>query len=431
MRSLYINYQSLFLYSLACLSLLTTSCLPEDEDLQLGPKAEAAFTITEISTDEMRNTYRLESTTENAFVYQWNPGEGGAPFVGNKVDTIKIENKGEYTITLTTLSEGGHSTTSQKVIVDEDAVTGTSAVVGGDMMDEGAWDFTSTGSSETVHTFTDGALTFTNDNPAQSNVVMWQALELKGGRSYDFSADVKGSGMSNSWLEIFLMDEAPEEGVDPSGSVFIGLNTWTGCGVDPFDGSLNSISCLGDGRVNIAEDGTYYLIIKVGSWDGFLGTEGLTLDNVQFIANPRLEEGANILTGSNMDEPGLWTITNMGLTLTSVEFTGGVMKFTNGSGSVQTNVGVWQTANVEAGQIYKLKATVNDSGSTGSWTEFYLSRTAPVDGVDYNTGRVYPGDTKSFDDDGTVYILIKAGSWDGNLGAAGVTVDDVELVEMN
>ena len=145
--------------------------------------------------------------------------------------------------------------------------------------------------------------------------------------------------MTNSWLEIFLLEEAPEEGTDPSGSTFIGLNTWTGCGVDAFDESLITISCLGDGKVNIAEDGTYYLIIKAGSWDGYLGTEGLTLDNIQFVANPRLEEGENILAGSDMEDASAWTVTNMGLTLTDVAFTDGVMKFTNGTASAQTNVG--------------------------------------------------------------------------------------------
>jgi hypothetical protein len=183
--------------------------------------------------------------------------------------------------------------------------------------------------------------------------------------------------------------------------------------------------------VNIATDGTYYLVIKTGSWDGNLGENGLWLDDIQFVAQPRLLEGDNILEGSDMENPAAWTVTDMGMALTDVEFTDGVMKFSNGTSSVQTNVGVWQAVDVTAGQIYKFKALVNNAGATGSWNEYYVSGTAPEDGVDYTTGRIEIGNTTSFSDSGTVYVLIKVGSWDGNLGADGVTVDDVELVEMN
>jgi hypothetical protein len=39
--------------------------------------------------------------------------------------------------------------------------------------------------------------------------------------------------------------------------------------------------------------------------------------------------------------------------------------------------------------------------------------------------------TTSFSESTTVYVLIKVGSWDGNLGPDGVDIDDVQLVEMN
>ncbi|MBK6264339.1 PKD domain-containing protein [Marivirga sp. S37H4] len=411
------------------LLLIGISCTPENEDLSLGQKAEAAFTVEAI--EGMRNTYLLNSSTHNAFLYEWDLGTGAEPFAGGQTDTAFFEDKGSYTVTLTTLSAGGHSTSSEEVEVATDAVAGTSAVVGGDMSDPSVWNFMNTGSTETVYEFQDGAVHFSNSDPAQSNIAMWQEVTLKGGRAYTFDADLQGSGMMNSWMEVILLDEAPEEGIDPQGSVFTGLNTWTGCGTDAFDNALSELSCLGDGNVNIAEDGEYYLVIKIGSWDGYLGTEGLILDNVEFIAQERLTEGANILSGSSMDDASLWTITDMGMALTDVEIADGVMNFSNGTESTQTNVGVWQSVEVEAGQIYKLKATVDNAGATGSWTEFYVSTTAPVDGVDYTTGRVEPGATKSFAEAGTVYVLIKVGSWDGNLGADGVTIDDVELVEMN
>ncbi|GAB3340465.1 hypothetical protein GCM10027429_27980 [Marivirga atlantica] len=406
------------------------SCTPDDEELGLGPKAEAAFTITDISTQNSKNTYVLQSTTEKGFSYKWNLGNGNE-FVGEATDTVTYDDRGTYEVTLTVLSAGGYSTATQTVDVANDAVTGSSAVSGGDMENEEAWSFTASGNTEINYTFSDGALNVTNGNPAQSTLAIWQAVELKGGRAYQFDASVKGSGMTNSWLEVILLQDEPEEGSDPSGDVFTGLNTWTGCGNDAFDTTLGELSCLGDGKVNIATDGTYYLVIKTGSWDGNLGENGLWLDDIQFVAQPRLLEGDNILEGSDMENPAAWTVTDMGMALTDVEFTDGVMKFSNGTSSVQTNVGVWQAVDVTAGQIYKFKALVNNAGATGSWNEYYVSGTAPEDGVDYTTGRIEIGNTTSFSDSGTVYVLIKVGSWDGNLGADGVTVDDVELVEMN
>lgn len=407
------------------------SCTPEDEDLSLGKKAEASFTITDISTPDMKNTYLLESTSEEgAFAYKWDLGNGEV-FAGNQIDTAYFENSGTYDITLTVSSAGGYTVATQSVTVENDAITGEDLVVGGDMEDESAWSFTTSGNTPIDHAFENGELVVTDGNPAQATLAMWQKLELKGGRAYQFDASIRGAGMTNSWMEVILIEEEPAEGSDPSGDVFVGLNTWTGCGNDAFDTNLLEISCLGDGRINVATDGTYYLVIKIGSWDGYLGDGGLIVDDIEFIAQPRLTEGDNILTGSDMETPGAWTITNMGLALTDVEFTNGVMKFSNGTASAQTNVGVWQSVEVEAGQIYKLKATVNDSGSTGSWIEFYFSDVEPVDGVDYTSGRIEPEDTKSFESPGTVYVLVKVGSWNGNLGAEGVAIDDVELVEMN
>ena len=110
--------------------------VPLTKQIMAEPKAEAAFTVKDISSDDMRNTYVLESTTDNAFLYQWDLGNGTDPFVGSKVDTVVFENKGSFTVTLTAVSEGGSSTTTQTVEVEEDAVTGTSAVTGGDMSDK-------------------------------------------------------------------------------------------------------------------------------------------------------------------------------------------------------------------------------------------------------------------------------------------------------
>lgn len=394
--------------------------------------AEANFTVTDISTEEMRNTYLLESTTEGGFIYKWDLGNGITKSSNDRVDTAFYEEKGTYTVSLTVASAGGQSVATQEVTVQQDASVGADFVVGGDMEDESAWAFYELGSTATSYAFIDGALTFSNEGTAQTNIGMWQAVELKAG-TYQFSASVKGSGMTNSWMEVLLLNSEPAAGADVSGSAFVGLHTWTGCGTDAFEGKLPALSCIGDGKVSVTADGTYYLFIKIGSWDGNLGSEGLTVDDIKLIGEESivLVEGDNLVQGSDMEDESVWTVSNVGLDLTTVEFTDGVLKFTNGTESTQTNVGVWQAVDVETDQVYKFDAVVKDPGSTGSWIEFYVHSTAPVDGVDYTEGKVAPGDQFTFETAGTVYVMIKVGSWDGNLGAEGVTVDDVRLVEMN
>lgn len=423
------NIRSL-LYSGALIMLLT-SCFPEDEDLSLGQTVEAEFTITDISTAEMKNTYLLESTSDG-FIYKWDLGNGTS-FTGNQIDTAFYESKGVYMVQLTVVSAGGQSVAEQEVTVAQDASTGVNVLLGSEMDDESAWTFTSTGMTLTTHAFTDGKLVFTNEgDAAQTNIGMWQAVELSAGTDYQYSVAASGSGMTNSWMEVLVLNSEPVDGSDPSGSPITGLNTWTGCGGSAFDGKIPAISCLGDGKVSVAEDGTYYLFVKVGSWDGSLGSTGLILDDMTLVGldTTPLVEGDNILTGSDMEDEGVWTVTNVGLSLTTVEFSDGVMKFTNGSEPAQTNVGVWQAVDVAAGQKYRLKATVVDPGATGSWIEFYVHTTEPSDGTDYTQGRIEVGEDTSFESAGTVYFLIKVGSWDGNLGS-GVTIDDVQLVELN
>ncbi len=168
---------------------------------------------------------------------------------------------------------------------DDDIVEGENLLVGGDMADPAAdWNFNGTGSTaDTDYEFADGAVKFSNDGKSQSNVAMWQEVELEGGKTYRFSASVKGSGMDNSWFEILVMDSEPVDGEDYGEAFRIaGLHTWSGCGVEPFDGKLPNLSCVGNGRIAIETSGTYYLFMKAGSWDGSLGTDGLTVDDVKF-----------------------------------------------------------------------------------------------------------------------------------------------------
>lgn len=172
-----------------------------------------------------------------------------------------------------------------KPLGSTDPIEGPNLLVGGNMDNESAWNINGTGSTtDTDYEFKDGVLLLSNGDNAQSNLAIWQSVELEGGKTYQFSADVQGSGMSNSWFEVYIMDTEPQDGIDygdAEATKLAGLHTWTGCGVDPFDGKLPELSCIGNGQIDIENDGTYYLFMKAGSWDGSLGTDGLTLDDVK------------------------------------------------------------------------------------------------------------------------------------------------------
>ncbi len=178
-----------------------------------------------------------------------------------------------------------------------DAVEGADVIQGGDMEDESKWNIFGAGVTETTTEFADGVLKLSNGTgTAQTNVIIWQAVEVQAG-TYKFSADVKGSGAANSWLELYFGSAAPADGSDYSDNLYTGLNTWDGCGASAFDGNLAVLGCKlidgspapgngQNGEITFDSAGTIYVVLKGGSWDGNLGTEGITIDNVKLVEIP-------------------------------------------------------------------------------------------------------------------------------------------------
>jgi hypothetical protein len=111
---------------------------------------------------------------------------------------------------------------------------------------------------------------------------------LYGHRQYKVDLHVAGSGATNVWYEVWISQRQPQNGQDvtnngwdPSAAQLLGLNTWTGCGVAPFDGQLATIGCTGNGGViTVPTGGTYYITIKSGGNN--LGTTGITASSFVF-----------------------------------------------------------------------------------------------------------------------------------------------------
>ena len=111
------NYISKYLF-ISILLLGFASCDPQqDGAVDIGlPPAEATFSIEE--TGEF-NTYMLISTTPEAFLFQWDLGNG-ATATGETVE-VRYANMGDYEVTLTAFNKGGSATSKQTIQVDEDA----------------------------------------------------------------------------------------------------------------------------------------------------------------------------------------------------------------------------------------------------------------------------------------------------------------------
>src|SRR5690348_15426229 len=96
-----------FLVALATIACMT-GCSP-DKDGELGNPADASFTMTPVPNRV--NTYVLQSTSTNAWGYQWDKGTGS--FVkGKQVDTAYFPLKGNYKVQLRAFGRGGYDTAS-------------------------------------------------------------------------------------------------------------------------------------------------------------------------------------------------------------------------------------------------------------------------------------------------------------------------------
>ncbi|MCK7556617.1 hypothetical protein MKQ70_16960 [Chitinophaga sedimenti] len=96
--------------------------------------------------------------------------------------------------------------------------------------------------------------------------------------------------------------------------------------------------------------------------------------------------GVDILKGGDMETASaqFWTKLNTGGTQTTIEFTGGALKFSN---TGNTNGAIYQAVNVKAGREYTFSGTVKGGGATNTWFEVYIGKTVPVQGTDYSDNK--------------------------------------------
>lgn len=280
--------------------LIAFSCSKEVAAPVFPPIAD--FTFQEDASNSLKidftNTSGVYGDYEHA---SWDFGDGSAASTVDSPSHTYAE-AGTYNVVLT-LSKGGLSDDKSKEVtvvapepVDEEPGDGEpggedpegNLIAGGDMENEDIWTFYNGGFNEVTHyEFANGALTFTNGTgEAQSNILVWQAIEVEGGKEYKFSSRVSSAtGGANAWIQVYFGTEVPEDGDDYTDNSYTGIVTYSGCGKEPFDGDIADLGCHDSpgtgagGAVMFDEGGTVYFVIKSGSYDGNLGS-GFTVHNV-------------------------------------------------------------------------------------------------------------------------------------------------------
>ncbi|WP_374164289.1 PKD domain-containing protein [Arcticibacter sp. MXS-1] len=255
-----------------------SACSPEEFKADNAPAPTASFTATPLAGQP--NKIVLKSTTENAFLWNWDFGNGVKS--RKEIDTVLFDQKGTYAVKLVINTKGGAATVTQNLQIEND-YPGVNILPGGDAASASQqyWTVLNTGGTQTNVSFANNSINFSNSG--DSNGAIFQAVDVKAGKSYALSARVSGQGASNSWMEIDLHEKAPVQGTDYGSGKVVGINTWTGCGKTPFDGNIFDVGCDGPKTKNIqfSQSGKVYLVIKAGSSGGTLGAGGITVRDIK------------------------------------------------------------------------------------------------------------------------------------------------------
>ncbi|MFI2742800.1 hypothetical protein ACG2LH_08680 [Zhouia sp. PK063] len=198
-------------------------------------------------------------------------------------------------------------------------------------------------------------------------------------------------------------------------------------------------------EIFLPDAGTYTIShVAIGRGGAFSST-----DQQVEVATSDPEAGNLVLGGKfeNAEDDSKWTVLNISAANASWTFNDG-----NATVNVanQGHIGIYQPIQVEANKEYTVDMKVSGSGATNLWFEVYVSPTAPVQNQDYSAGGKLislntwdgcgntsfdgklstiscsgPGNTVSFDQSGTVYLVIKCGG--ESSGSTGIAVTNVEF----
>lgn len=275
------KWQSLFFTAVLCGTIV--SCSPDEvtDGYALSETTmDAGFVATK--TDAAGNYYSFDSN-QTGLSHFWDVGEGR--YLGRSVENVFFPDAGTYDIVHEVHGKGGIDKfiSTQRIVVPTSDLAAGNLVQGGKFAnaeDHSKWTILNISGTATHWTMNAGSATITGGSGSQQGI--YQAIEVEGGKKYKVDMIVSGSGATNTWFEVYVSKTAPTQNSDYSADdTRIGLNTWNGCGNNPFNGKLSVIGCAGSGNtITFPTSGTAYLVIKSGGDN--LGTTGITIKDVSF-----------------------------------------------------------------------------------------------------------------------------------------------------
>lgn len=268
-----INFQNGLFLLLALL--LSAGCATDDDPIAVPPpdSEEAAFTYS--FDPENPNTVIFTASPDVETWYtHWAFGDNTAAEGLDVTKTYPLS--GEYEVRFKIFTDDGTAESTQMVSIESDLL-GPNLIQNGEFEGDDAWTILPISNGVEV-AFENGAVSWSGGGWGQEGI--YQTIEVEANQVYQINMEVTCNGLSDSWFEVYAGQTVPVDGVDyTDGGIRLGLNTWDGCGAEPFEGLFTAFSCSGeDGTFQFTEGGTVYLVIRGGGAE--YGTDGVTIDNV-------------------------------------------------------------------------------------------------------------------------------------------------------
>jgi len=265
---------------------LLASCTPDSIDgegngIVQGP-LDASFKITKTS----ENHYSVKRNFNNYLMSKWNV-DGDGFNTGKEEEKIFLPDAGTYVIQHQAIGVGGvlGGTSSETVVVP------TSDPVAGNMIQGGRFDTPAEAAKWSIHKISaSGAQWVVGNGTGVATIVasgnsqqgIYQAVNVVAGQKYSIDlVAASNTPLVNTWFEVYVLNTAPVDGQDISGTIYRNINTWDGCGTSKFGGKVSSIGCNSSkngGIYTATTTGTVYLEIKCGG----ATVNSLSVDKVEF-----------------------------------------------------------------------------------------------------------------------------------------------------
>lgn len=254
---------------------ISTGCVDDAEEAVAPPTSEDAVFTFEFDT-ENPNKVNFTATPNDANWYtHWDFGDNSSA-EGYEASKVYL-NQGDYDVRFKVFTEGGSAESIQTVVINQD-------FEGPNILQNG--EFTGGSDPWIILPISDGVnVSFDNDEAhwtggGWGQIGIYQPIQVLANNLYQISMDIRGGPLSDSWFEVYVGMETPVEGQDyTDGGMRLALNTWEGCGGEPFDGDFTEISCVGSGATfEFPTAGTVYLVIRGGGSN--YGANGVIIDNV-------------------------------------------------------------------------------------------------------------------------------------------------------